>query len=72
VKVDYHPLFQSDLNQAALFYLRGGGRDLAERFIDEVEQALFWIAKNPVACSIVFKKRSTPSFETIQVLRHSL
>jgi plasmid stabilization system protein ParE len=55
VKVDYHPLFQTDLDQAARYYLKHGGRELAEAFIDEVEQALFRIAENPLTSSIVFK-----------------
>ena len=55
MKVNYHPLFQSDFNEAARYYLKQGGRELAERFIEEVEQALLRIADNPLISPIVFK-----------------
>ena len=54
MKVDYHPLFQSDFDHAARYYLKHGGRDLAGQFIDEVEKALFRITANPLAHSTVF------------------
>jgi plasmid stabilization system protein ParE len=55
VKVEYHPLFHSEFNEATRYYLKNGGRELAERFIVEVEQALLRIAAAPLMCPIVFK-----------------
>jgi plasmid stabilization system protein ParE len=56
VKVEYHPLFQTDLDKAALYYLKEGGKVLAERFIDEVEQGIFRIEHNPLSCSKEFRE----------------
>ena len=55
MKLEYHPLFQTDLDNAALYYLKEAGKDLAERFIDEVEQGIFRIVDNPLSCSKEFR-----------------
>ena len=59
MKVEYHPLFQTDLDKAALYYLKEGGKVLAERFIDEVEQGIFRIEHNPLSCSKEFREVNT-------------
>ena len=55
MKLEYHPLFQTDLDNAVLYYLKEGGKALAERFIDEVEQGIFRIVHNPLSCSKEFR-----------------
>ncbi len=54
MRVEYHPLFQGDLNDAALYYLKQGGTALANAFIDEVEEGILAITRNPLACSKEF------------------
>ena len=54
VKLEFHRRFQADLDSAALYYLNQGGKELAERFIDEVEQGILRIAHNPLVCSKEF------------------
>ena len=68
MKLEYHPLFQTDLDNAVLYYLKEGGKALAERFIDEVEQGIFRIVHNPLSCS----KCATATTEALQRLRHPL
>jgi plasmid stabilization system protein ParE len=55
VRVEFHWLFQADLENAARYYLLNGGQELAQQFIDEVEQSVFRITENPLAYSRTFK-----------------
>ena len=43
MRLEYHPLFHAELENAALYYLKEGGVELAEAFISEVETAISYI-----------------------------
>ena len=54
MQVEFHPLFREDLAAASLYYLKEAGADIAEAFVNDVEQTVFRICQNPMVHSRVF------------------
>jgi len=53
-------LFKQQVMDFALDYKEKGGAELANRFLDAVEQALEFIGRDPLACSIYHEAKLHP------------